>query len=247
MRKLSLWAKQNPWHARFVIVISFLLLGTIAILSGLMLGNLGVSLPLAFLLCFAAVYAFAFITYPRKKEKGTVFYRKQKSCDFLLAASTFFMILYLGNHPEQLFRYQAPFASAIASTPLNPGDSLQRSYKPIHAFAASMKGEDGKLLKWKERKKLLKEQIKTIKKTEGLSRNSQTGLIILSVIVALGLLYLVGALACSLSCNGSEAAAVIVGVGGAALVIFLLILVIRNLTGKKKKEIKNPDNEHPGN
>lgn len=247
MRKLSFWAKQHPWYARIIIVISFLLLGTIGILSGLMLGNLGVSLPLAFLLCFAAVYAFAFIAYPRKKEKGMAFYRKQKACDLLLAASTFFMILYLGNHPEQVFRYQVPFTSAMAIIPVNPGDSMQRSFKPISVFAKSMKGEDGKLLKWKERKKMLKSQIKTIKTTEGLSRSSQTGLIILSVIVALGLLYLVGALACTLSCNGSQVAAVIVGVGGAALIIFLLFIVIRNLTGKKKKEIKNPDNEPPAN
>lgn len=247
MRKISVWAKQHPWHARFIIVISFLLLGTIGILSGLMLGNMGISIPLAFLLCFAAVYAFAFIAYPRKKEKGRLFYQKQKSCDFLLAASTFFMILYLGNHRDQVFRYSSPFGAAMASIPVTPGDSMQRSYKPIHVFAKSMKDEDGKMLKWKERKKLLKEQIRSIKKAEGLSRSGETGLIILSVIVALGLLALVAALACNLSCNGSGAAAVIVGVGGAALVIFLLILVIRKLSGKKKKEIKNPENEPPVN
>jgi hypothetical protein len=200
-----------------------------------------------FLLCFAAVYAFAFIAYPRKKEKGMAYYRKQKTCDLLLAGSTFFMILYLGNHPEQAFHYRSPFTSAMASIPVTPGDSVQRSYKPISVFAKSMKGEDGKLLKWKERKKLLKEQVNAIKKSGGMSKKAQTGLIILSVIVALGLLALVGALACNISCNGSEVAAVIVGVGGAALVIFLLILVIRKLSGKKKKEIKNPENEPPAN
>ena len=247
MRNISVWAKQHPWHARIIIVISFLLLGTIGILSGHMLGNLGVSLPLLFLLCFAAVYAFAFISYPRKKEKGMAYYRKQKTCDLLLAGSTFFMILFLGNHPERVFRYPSPFSAAMASIPVNPGDSMQHSYKPISVFAKSMKGEDGKLLKWKERKKLLKEQVNAIKKSGGMSQKAQTGLIILSVIVALGLLALVGALACNISCNGSEVAAVIVGVGGAALIIFLLILVIRKLSGKRKKEIKNPGNEPPAN
>jgi hypothetical protein len=55
----------------------------------------------------------------------------------------------------------------------------------------------------------------------------------LSVAVALGLLYLIAALACNLSCAGSDIAAVIVGVGGAGLVIFLLIVVIRKILGRK--------------
>jgi hypothetical protein len=59
----------------------------------------------------------------------------------------------------------------------------------------------------------------------------------LSVVVAIGLIYLVAALACSLSCNGSDAAALIVGIGGAALVAFLLIIAIRAITGKKKKKV----------
>lgn len=247
MKKLSLWAKRHPWNARILIVVSFLVLNATGIGTGLWLKEKGILLPLAFLLLFAVIYAIAFIGYPRKPQNRRCFYRQQKTCDMLLAASTFFMILYLGNHPDQVFHYRSPFAAAMASIPVQPADSVKKLYKPLHLFAASMKDPDGKLLKWKERKKLLKEQIKSIRRTEGLSRSGETALIIVSLLVAVGLLYLVAALACNLSCNGSDAAAVIVGVGGAALIIFLAIVVIRKITGKKKKKIKNPENEPPAN
>ena len=101
-----------------------------------------------------------------------------------------------------------------------------------------MKDENGKMLKWKERKKMLKEQVKEIKKANNLSNGEKALLVILSVLVAAGLLYLVAALSCSLSCSGSDAAAVLVGVGGIALVIFLLIIAFRAIYGRKKKKKK---------
>ena len=85
------------------------------------------------------------------------------------------------------------------------------------------------------KKKILKEQIREIKKANDLSEGTKVLLIILSIVVAIGLLFLVAALACNLSCSGSDAVAVIVGIGGLALIIFLLIIAIRAITGKKKK------------
>ena len=97
------------------------------------------------------------------------------------------------------------------------------------------------------KKKLLKEQLRAIKKSGEISKGGKVALIILSVIVALGLLYLVAALACNISCSGSEGGAIILAVGGTALVIFLLVITLRAILGKKKKpkpDIKpesNPD------
>jgi len=62
----------------------------------------------------------------------------------------------------------------------------------------------------------------------------------LAVIVALGLAALVGALACELSCNGSEGAALLVGIGGTALIIFLLIITIRAIKRGKKEPKEAP-------
>jgi hypothetical protein len=59
------------------------------------------------------------------------------------------------------------------------------------------------------------------------------------VLVAIGLIFLALGLACNLSCNGHDGGAVLVGVGGTALVIFLFIIAIRSIyPGKRKKRLE---------
>lgn len=251
MKKISLWAKSHPWPARIIIVVSFILLNGLGIVTGLLLRDLQVILPSATLLFFVSLYAGGVLFYPRKKNGGhgqarSLFYRRQKTCDLLLVGSTFLMIVYLGNHPRQIFNYPSPFSSAMASTSSLPKDSLNHAYKSGRDFMATVRDEKGKLLKWKERKKLLKTQIKAIRHDDDLSPGAKAALIILCVLVALGLSYLVASLACSLSCSGSEAGAVVVAIGGSALIIFLTIIAIRAIMGKKKKQIKNPETGSPG-
>jgi len=239
MKKISVWAKHHPWTARIIIVVSFILLNVLGFTTGLLLHDSGIYLPLAVLLFFACLYATGFIAYPFKTKNGKYRlgasrYVRQKTCDILLAGSTYLMIVYCGNHKEILFRYSIPFNRALASNTILPKDSTLKTYKSIAAFKSSIKDVNGKLHSWKERKKLLKEQVSGIKKANDLSDGAKTALIILSVLLALGLIYVVAALACTLSCDGSEVAAVVVGIGGTGLVIFLLILVIRSILGKKR-------------
>lgn len=167
---------------------------------------------------------------------AAAFYVRQKTCDGLLAASTFCMIVCLSNQPGEIFNYSASVNAAVPVNSYLPKDStVVKKHKSIAGFAASLKDESGKSLVWKEKKKLLKEQVRAIKSNKEMSRGSKVALIILSVLVAAGLLALVLALACDLSCNGSEAAAILVGVGGTALIVFLLLVAIRAITGRKKK------------
>jgi hypothetical protein len=251
MKKLSLWGKNHVWPARIIIVSSILLLTVLAVVTGLLLRDLQVIFPVVGLLFFALLYAIGFILYPLKKNRGTgkartSYYRRQKTGDLLLVSSSFLMIVYLGNHPRQVFNYSSPFSAAIAATTSLPKDSSLKTYKPIAAFKASMKDENGKLLKWKERKKLLKEQIRAIRHSNEPTDGGKVALIVLSVLVAMGLIALIAFLACEISCSGSAALAVIVAIGGTALVVFLLIRVIRGILGKKKKQIKSPENQPGG-
>jgi hypothetical protein len=243
MRKISIWAKHNPWFARIIIIASFIILNLLAFITGSLLHDSGIYLPFAALLFFACLYAWGFIAYPfkNKKEKfrmSASCYVRQKTCDIFLAGSTYLMIVYSGNHKEILFRYSLPFNQALATNTITilPKDSTVKTYKSISAFSASMKDEKGNYLKWKERKKLLKEQIRAIKHSNEPSNGGKTALIILSVLVAILLIGLIASLACSISCGGSDVLAVIVGIGGTALVIWLLIRVIRNINRKKSKE-----------
>ena len=249
MKKLSLWAREHKQAARFIIVISFIVLNILGVVTGKLFTALGISIPASVMLLFAVAYCAGFIFYPSKSLKGkklnaSAFYVRQKSCDFILAGSTFCMIVYLGNHPDRLFQYIPNLNAATAVNSSLPSDSAVKTYKSIAEFSASMKDENGNHLKWKERKKLLKEQVRAIK-SSGLPSEGKAGLIILSVIAALFLLALVLGLACNLSCSGSDAAAVVVGLGGTALIIFLLVVVIRSIKGKKKK-IKEPEKESSG-
>lgn len=251
MKKLSLWARDHKWQSRLIIVVSFVMLTGLGLLTGLLLYDLEVYLPIITFFLFIGICIAGFIFYPRKRSAGSLNrnrrYWRQKSCDLLLGASTFGMIVFIANRPQEALQYSFPFPVATASIPSLPKDSVLISYKPIPLFKQSLKDENGKWLKWKERKSLLKAQIKGIRESNELSGGAKVALIILSVLIAAGLIIGVASLACSLSCSGSEAAAIVVGVLGTAAVVALLIFVIKKITGKKKKEIKNPENPPPGN
>lgn len=243
MRKISLWAKAHKWPARIIIIVSFIILDLLGIIIGIFCNDLNISISSFTMLIFCLVYILGVFMYPSKRDKGRkinahLFYIRQKSCDFLLAASTFGMFIYLGNHPEKIFQGYPSLHAAVVINPSLPRDSTTKGYKPISEFSASMKDRDGNQLKWKERKKLLKEQVRGIKKSNDLTKGQKTFLTILSVIIALGLLMLLAAAACSLSCNGSDFAAVALGLGGVALIIFLFTLAMRGIHGKKKKKLK---------
>lgn len=249
MKQLSLWARNHKRKARIAMVFAWLMLTALAIIIGTTLNELSIELPSTVLLTTVALFFAAIFYYPLHSQKSfygaDAFYIKQKSCDLVLAACSFCMTLYVANKPGTLFQHYGNLYAATVIEPSVLKDSTTKTYKSIKDFSSSMKNEDGKMLKWKERKKLLKQQVKAIKTSGDMTNGEKTLLTILSVLVALGLLFLVASLACNLSCNGSEAAAIIVGVGGAGLVVFLLVLAIRGIHGKKKKR-KNIDNK-PGN
>lgn len=242
MKKLSLWAKHHKQAARLTIIVSFILLTIIGFYTGTWLSDLDISLPEAILFFAVFSYIVGVIAYPQRhgshiSMRTKSFYIRQKICDTGLVVSTFVMIIYLANHPDTFIHSFVPARAILGNNLVLPKDSSAKPYKSIREFSASIKDKDGNLLKWKERKKLLKEQVRSIKKADNLSKGDKAGLIVLSVVVALGLALLVGALACELSCNGSEGAALLVGIGGTALIIFLLIITIRAIKkGKKKPE-----------
>ena len=99
----------------------------------------------------------------------------------------------------------------------------------------------------RQEKRILKEEFKkqikiyaVAKITGNKDGASKAVLIILTIIAAIGLLTLLAALACSLSCNGSDAAAVIVGVLGAAAIIWGTIVLVNRISRGPKKKSGNP-------
>lgn len=238
MKKISVWARHHIWPARVIIITSIIILNILAIITGMFLFQLNIVLSPVLLSISLAVYYIVFLLYPSKRQKqkisSSLFYKKQKICDALLAACTFTAVLFISNDQFQRIQYFSPVQAS--SNSLLPADSSIKAYKSIAKFSASLKTPEGKKLQLKERKKLLKQQVMAVKNDPDMSKSNKVLLIILSSIVALGLLGLVAALACGISCDGSALGAILVGLGGTALVIFLLVVAIRAINGKKRKQ-----------
>jgi membrane protein implicated in regulation of membrane protease activity len=248
IKQLSFWAKKHKWASRFIIVFSFIIMNVLGIVTGFLFDSLNVTFSSAVLFTTVLIFLLAWFKYPSKKKTTNAFekdrsYIIQKTCDLVLIGSTFIMFVYFGNRQTSPLNYFVLTSSA--NTFSVPKDSA-KTYKSLDEFKKMMKDENGKPLKWKERKKLLKNQVKAIKKTNDMSEGGKVALIILCVLLALVLAYGVAALSCSLSCSGAEGAAVVVAILGAAGIVFLTIVLIRGILRKSKKsrpkEVK-PDAE----
>lgn len=243
MKKISTWAKNNKWFARILVVVCHILLNITGIITGILMSDLDINIPANALPFFILVFLTGIIFYPLKSEKRNqtnrhLFYTRRKRWDFMLAASTFLIVLHIGNHYDDPLKNYPGIYAAISSASSLPGDSTIKSYKKLADFNASLKDNNGKPLKWKERKKLMKEQLKGIRKAGDLSKGEKVALSILTVLLALGLMYVVAGLACGLACNGADAAAWVVLIGGTAVVILLSIIAFRAIYSNRKARRK---------
>jgi uncharacterized membrane protein len=240
-KQLSYWAKQHKWSSRFIIIISFIIMNALGIITGFLFSDLNIEFSAWFLVLAILIFGIAWLRYPAKKSSP---YGFRKTCDAVLISTTFLMFMYFGNRQVTPISPSVFSASAITST-LLPKDST-KTYKSPEDFKKSLQDKNGKPLKWKERKKLLKQQVKAIKKDKTLSAGGKVGLIILCVVMALVLTYLVAAIACSLSCSGAEGAAVVVAIFGLAGVALLTFFVIRSIVRKSRREKEKELNEKMG-
>ncbi len=239
MKKISQWGRRNPWTTRLIIAVCMTVLSLMVMTLGYQLNDAGIDIPKWVYYSILGIFLGTFICYPYydryRKFTASSFYIRRKLCDGILAFSSLGLVLYMSDHPGNLFRY---LSNAKAATPVENRIRNNDLPKPknLVEFYKSLKDENNKLLKWKERRKLLKEQVRSIRHDEGMSNGAKVLLTILCVLVALGLIGLVLALACDLSCNGSAGAAIVVGIGGLALVIFLAVIAIRAINGSKRRK-----------
>ena len=239
-KQLSFWAKQHKLSSRIIIVFSFIIMNALAIITGLLLNDLDISFSMWFLIITILVFGIVWLKYPARKQHKIRAYTFRKTCDAIMICMTFFMFMYFGNRQVTPFSSTVFSASAVTSL---PGDST-KGYKTADQFKKSLYDQHGKPLQWKERKKLLKQQVKAINKDKTMSDGGKVGLIILCALLALALTYGLAALTCSLTCSGSEGAAVVVGILGLAGIVLLTLFLVRAIVRKPKKEkAKEPKEE----
>jgi hypothetical protein len=247
MKKISIWAKHHKWPARFAIIGGFMLLNLLGIVTGFLLKDFQFTLPPAIFFVFSLITITGFIFYPAKKLKGnilnaTVFYIRRKACDFLLTVSTFCMIVFISNQYKNL-SFSSACVNAATANSLVLNDSIAKNYKTGIECAKMMKDKKSNHLKWKERKRVLKTQLKNIRKADDLSKGEKIALIIFSIAVAVGLGILLAALACNIACSGAEGLAILVAIAGFGLIALLLTISIKAIVGKGRKGKEKTDND----
>jgi hypothetical protein len=228
MKSLSFWASKNIWSARVFLVFSYLfLIGMVFIVTDI-ISETGIVLPGFLFPLSIFFYLVAAAAYPSKRGSRYRNYFFRKSCDFTLVVCSLLMIM--------------------CTLSVNSKTSVST------ISVASAANGDPTVKTKKEKKQIKKEQIKKIralyKELKAAYKNGPKGtkalLVVLSSIVAAGLLLLVLGLSCSLSCSGQGGAAVLLGILGTGLVIFLLVLAIRGINKKYNpliKESKKPDTQ----
>lgn len=231
MRKISYWARLHPLPAVSLIVFLKITLAVWAVWFGYQLRQEGMLLPSSLLYVAGCTALLCIAAYPdRKRSYSIARYYRQKSCDFLLTIASFVSIAVMANHPEaspgltgnmpvQAFVIRPTAEQILQQLKENPAKKLSRSEKKI------LKKEFNKQL-------LIYAKAKLTGNKEG---SDKSAMIILTIIAAIGLGILLASLVCSLSCNGSDAAAVAVALIGGVALIWGTIAIIRSINRKKNK------------
>lgn len=230
MKRLSLWAYHHPWAARLLIVLCYGVLNVTGFLIGDLLLLLGVHLGTALLYGGTAVAAITLMLYPQRRDKHRYrhYYLRQKTCDGLLIATTFLLIVSTANLRPGV---ATPFAStpvqAVVPATVYPAGSIPPAKRVTKASFLSV-----------VRNKALHIFQKARDSYKRISTRDKIILTALLALLAAAAMYGVIAWACSLSCSGSEAVGWIVLIAGTGAVIFLVLWAGRtiNRAYRRRKE-----------
>src|SRR5687768_14928327 len=203
MKKISAWAKANPWPARIIIILLHFILIVAAIYIGKNLSSISISISPVFNISAIVLYIAAVFCYPGKKDtkphRWISHYAYHKSCDFILTFTGLFMICFLSNRPSNEFVRSNTLKGAYPASYNQPLTMISK--KKLHEKPAAPYSFSGK-----ERKSLMKElrsELKTLFKAKT-SKGRKALLITLTVIGACILVTLLSALSCEIACSGNE-------------------------------------------
>jgi hypothetical protein len=224
MKQLSYWAKVNPQIARIFIILIYILINIAGLIAGSLLWASGIQLKGSFMFVLAVTVVSLYVIYPKKAV-----YYKRKIFHGLMAVCTFLIITVFGNqlhspNPQIFFVNTTQAVTHIANI------DKHNIHEPTNI---------------KKEKRLQKKEARSLWKKlaakDDRSKAAKIFLIVLTVIIALGLLYLLAALSCTIACSGAEALAVLVAIAGTFGIVFGSIRIIQHILGKerKKKRVKS--------
>lgn len=235
MKNLSLWSRQNRVKSITILVILHFILWWIYYFTGAYLYIQNIVLPADLKYVGAVLFFAAVACYPIKNINQGFFrntYARRKFWQCVAITSVAVFTILFGNHS--------------AKNLLRTNQTVDFSAQTI-ALDIKKDRHTSKKLKRKERRKARKALRKEIRKTLRKMRRAKGeysewqkfGIVMLTIIVALILLYMLLALSCSIACSGSEAFAFIVFLGGLALIIYGIIKIFRKFKIMKPKPANN--------
>lgn len=221
--------------SRFIIAACHLLLLADALILGFLTYASEIHLPASLIFILGNLFFLSYFLYPRKGQRSGIFkhsYFRQKTSDFLLALTYPLVIATAINvwafAPDS--GQEAPGAKAVLIVNRIHPEIEQKSKKDLKA---ELKVE------FRKSKKQIKAKLKALKKDFRAKKGkdkSNLEKILLVMLVLLGacaLAYGVAALACSISCSGQEALAIILAILGLAGIIWLSVLAIKSIFRKR--------------
>lgn len=154
---------------------------------------------------------------------------------FIVVAGGYILSRRWGSRSFHLFAAAGSFL--LVSLFFQSGGSLKQTLTTGHLV------QQVHASKTTDRPQIKKKKTKTsfFKRITG-DKTKKTLLSILTIIVAIAVLFLVTALSCSIACSGAEALALLVGLAGLAGIIVLTRLVLRRIKfGPKKKDVETEE------
>ncbi|HEX4958778.1 MAG TPA: hypothetical protein VFV46_11420 [Lacibacter sp.] len=244
MRLLSQWGKQHVWPARLLIILLHLVLIAIALYWALLVTENGWTVSADLLYVLIGIYGAMFLAYQSKVKWKKMFWYRIIMHTGMAVVSFMLVFLYAAtlNKPVVV-------TDVMAASVIDPVYGSTYKHAEAEKLLQQIKNGEVKKLSKAERKLLRSEFKFQVKRYTAAKRAGQkdeagkAGLIILTIIVALAAILGVGAISCSLSCNGNDGAAVAVAVLGTALIIFLVILAIKGI--KKGKPTNSSTKNDP--
>jgi hypothetical protein len=236
MKAISYWARRNPTPSILIIILLHFTLAFIWLILGVDLYDQGILLPAWMMNLSIIIFLVAVAFYPVRGLHYWVLrhsYWRQKTMDLTLLLSSALMIICYANQSTDMSSISAPQIQEARAMPI----ALKLKDEVARGIDKAEKKSLRKKIK-EHRKKVRQEVRETVKMLRKQNTTvGQIGLVILILIAAGILLYLLAALACSLSCSGNEGAATLVLLFGTSLLILGVVLGVKAVFKKNKGTI----------
>lgn len=224
------WGKNHKLITWIIFIVCLPLLAGIGFSTGAVFYAEGWVLPVFWRIPLLAVFFLIVLFYPVVPKLTRENFSRRKPFDLALLLTGILLFVHMGNQMALVGEAEDPKSPGFLASPQATFTAIKMLKPPevsIDRFSLLQSESARKWVTNTARKVVekwrLSERPGAAKKNKGL-------LIVLVILLSLALTFLLAGLACSLSCNGQEGLAYLVFFGGMALVIFLAVILIRNIS-----------------